>query len=173
MSRLVQGIERVAVRDLRAAVLWAQVRTAHAGVFSASQVEVPVAMAEDVGRWLDVLAAIRLLSRYQTVSGMWMYTCRSPLAVAAPDGGRPLDTISPREWWAAVVTAQLPTGKASAAQIAAFLDTRTGRVDRIDLLLRLAALAAGGRLRACTDRSTAPSPTDIGWMAITTTPPPP
>ncbi|KQC37896.1 hypothetical protein UK82_12925 [Frankia sp. ACN1ag] len=147
-------------------------RTAHAGMFSAGPVAAALAAtAIQVGRWLDLLAVLGLLARYPTA--VRAYACQPQLVAAPATGARPLDEVSPSELWAAVVTAQLQTGKASASQIAAFLDTRTSRVDRVDLLLRLAALAACGRLWACTDDATRLRPTDIGWTAVPTTSPAP
>ncbi len=143
-----QGIEHVAVGTLRTTVVWAQARTARAGVFPANLIadHVPVP-ADEVGRWLNILATVRLLSRYQTVNRTLMYACQPPLAAPAPDGVRPLDTVSPREWWAAVQAAQLPRGTAHGTEIAALLDAEAGMVDRVDVLLKLAALAAAGLLQ--------------------------
>lgn len=140
------GIEQVAVRTLRMAVIWTQVRTAHAGGVSASLIvdQVPAA-ADEVGRWLDILVTVGILARLQRVGGAWMYASRAPLTLPS-DSGRPLDAISPREWWAAVDAAQLQTGTASATQIAALLDAACGAVDRMDVVLKLSAGAAAGLL---------------------------
>ncbi len=141
----VHGIGLASVRALRAALLVAAARTAHAGLFSTGQVAAPLGVSErEVGRWLDLLAGLGLVARYPT-AGSRAYACQPQLVAVPAADARPLDTVSPAELWAAVVTAQLRTGIATTDAIAALLDARSGRVDRTDLLLRLAALSASGQ----------------------------
>ncbi|WP_261568977.1 hypothetical protein [Frankia gtarii] len=149
----VQNIGQASVHALRASLLVTAARTAHAGMFSAGLVAAALeATAIQVGRWLDLLA------RYST-AGIRAYACQPQLVAAPATGARPLDEVSPSELWAAVVTAQLQTGVATAETIAALLDSPGGRVDRVDLLLRLAALSVGGQ------RPTGLRLTEDGWTA--------
>ncbi|MCM3920329.1 hypothetical protein ND748_01315 [Frankia sp. AiPs1] len=159
-----QDIGQASVRALRTSLLVAAARTAHAGMFSAGPVAAALeATAIQVGRWLDLLAVLGLLTRYPTA--VRAYACQPPLVAARAADARPLDEVSPSELWAAVATAQHPTGIATAEAIAALLDSSGSRVDRVDLLLRLAALSAAGQV------PTGLRLTEGGWTAGAWTPP--
>lgn len=147
------NIEQVRACDLRAALVFASARTARVGMFSAVLVAARLrAPAAEVGHWLEVLAVIGLLTRFRTAGGSWAYACQPQLAaVPAGDAARSVDDVTWRELWAALRAAQLPTGTASGEDVAVLLDARAGQVDRVDVTLRLAVLAAGGLLRTCSD----------------------
>ncbi|CAJ61373.1 MULTISPECIES: hypothetical protein [Frankia] len=160
----VQDIGQASVHALRASLLVAAARTARAGLFSAGHVAAALGVPDrEAGRWLDLLAVLGLLARYPTA--VRAYACQPQLVAAPAANIRPLDEVSPSELWAAVATAQLPTGAATAETIAALLDSSSGRVDRVDLLLRLAALSTGGRV------PTGLRLTDSGWTAGAWPPP--
>ncbi len=153
----VQGLDRVPVGRLRAALAWAHQRVG-TGTFPATlladRCQVTV---EEAGSLLDVLALLGLVDRYRTPSDAWVYAC-GPLLAAAPTADtvlRPQETILPREMWAAMADAHARTGIASTETIAEFLDAPAGRVDRIDVAVRLATLGVRGLLAAGPDRGAA------------------
>ncbi|WP_261566929.1 hypothetical protein [Frankia gtarii] len=153
----VQGLGGVPTGRLRAALAWAHRRASRTGTFPATlladRLQVPAVEATTL---LNVLALLGLCDRYETGGGR-VYAC-GPLLAAAPAADaaiRPQETILPRELWAAVSDAQARTGLASTETVAEFLDAPAGRVDRVDVALRLVTLAVRGLLTLGPDRGAA------------------
>ncbi len=99
-----------------------------------------------------------LVDRYRAPSDAWVYACGPLLAATVPDPAlRPQETIVPRELWAAVfeTQAQARAGVVSTEAVAEFLDASAGRVDRVDVAVRLATLGVRGRLAVGPDRGAA------------------
>ncbi len=109
---------------------------------------------EDAGALLTILALLGMCARHPAGSGA-LYTCGPVFAQAPPDADptvRPLEEIRTRELWAAVRDAQDDAGLIATGALAALLDAAPRRVDRVDVALRLAALAVRDLLVLGPDR---------------------
>ncbi len=139
-------LTQVPVTTLRAALQWSNTHTDRFSVaLVARQLQVS---AEEAERWLDILVRLNLLTRSHTIGPVGAYVCTPQLAAGpTADGraGRALDEVSEGELWAAIRAAQSHRG-AVGEDIAGLLDARAGRVDRLEVTLRLATAAAGGLL---------------------------
>ncbi|TFE28770.1 hypothetical protein E0F15_14650 [Frankia sp. B2] len=138
---------------------------------------------EQVAAWMATLTTVGIMAEQRTGAGR-AYRF-APRRDVPPLVRRPVDAVRRRELWAALTAAQT-SGPASTERIARVLDAETGRVDREELALRLATLAArrilavdAGCWRYTTAGAAAstaalarPLDSADGWSAIAATRPP-
>ncbi|MCK9876617.1 hypothetical protein MXD59_12650 [Frankia sp. Ag45/Mut15] len=132
---------------LHLALNWAHHRAAdHLHRFTIQRVADRMRVAApDIGRTLDVLAALGLLAADRTRHNTTIYRLAA-LPELRTAACRPASGISARELWVAVVGTGSKAPDATTDEIAERLDVPAGMVDRTWLALRLATFAAAGRL---------------------------
>ncbi|CAO5152313.1 conserved hypothetical protein [Frankia sp. AiPs1] len=132
---------------LHQALNWAHRRAAdHLNRFTAQRVADRMRLlTPDIGRTLDVLAALGLLAADRTRHGTAVYRLAA-FPELRSTACRPAAGISPRELWTAIIGTHPKAYDTTTDCIAAQLDVPAGPADRTWLALRLATYAAAGWL---------------------------